>query len=433
MANEALTLLDLNKRISSLITVASTQNVWVTAELSDVAVRGGHCYMELLQKDPERGTTLAKARAMIWASLYSRIEGQFYAATGQRFVTGIKVMVQVSATMHPVYGISLVINAVNPEYTMGDLLRRRNEMLERLRQEGILEMNRMLEWKTLPQRIAVVSAPGAAGYGDFINQLVHNQASLKFKVELFPAVMQGDRAPETIIAALDQIATQSDEWDCVVIIRGGGATSDLVAFENYDLAAHVAQFPLPIIVGIGHERDVTILDYVAKKRVKTPTAAAEWLIACGVNALEKLRRIGAEMLQTVADRLAGCKEQLSYFEGLIPSVASATIQRNKAKMQSQLLALASVGSRRITPELARLNHVKDVMASATKMAIERKNTRLNTIAELLDAISPQATLRRGYSITRINGQVVTSVSQIPQGAILETTLADGTIKSTTNN
>ncbi|MBQ7041499.1 MAG: exodeoxyribonuclease VII large subunit [Muribaculaceae bacterium] len=433
MANEALTLLELNKRISSLIMVSSTQNVWVTAELSDVVVRGGHCYMELLQKDPEKGTTLAKARAMIWANLYPRIESQFYAATGQRFATGIKVMVQVSATMHPVYGISLVVSAVNPEYTMGDLLRRRREMLERLKHEGILEMNRSLEWTTLPQRIAVVSAPGAAGYGDFRDQLYKNQARLKFKVELFPAVMQGERAPETIIAALEQIAMQSDAWDCVVIIRGGGATSDLVAFENYDLATHVAQFPLPVIVGIGHDRDVTILDYVAKKSVKTPTAAAEWLIACGVKALERLRRIGAEMLQTVADRLAGCKEQLSYIEGLIPSVAGAVIQSNKAKVQSQLLVLASVGSRRISPELARLNHVKDVMVSATKMAIERKNIRLNTIAELLDAISPHATLRRGYSITRINGQVVTSVSQISHGAVLETTLADGMIKSTTNN
>lgn len=269
MANEALTLLELNKRISSLITVASTQNVWVTAELSDVAVRGGHCYMELLQKDVERGTTLAKARAMIWSSLYPRIEAQFYAATGQRFGTGIKVMVQVSATMHPVYGISLVINAVNPEYTMGDLLRRRREMLERLKQEGILEMNRSLEWILVPQRIAVISAPGAAGYGDFVNQLYSNPAKLRFEVKLFPAVMQGERAPETIISALEQIAAQADEWDGVVIIRGGGATSDLVAFENYDLAVHVAQFPLPIIVGIGHERDVTILDYVANMRVKT--------------------------------------------------------------------------------------------------------------------------------------------------------------------
>lgn len=433
MANEALTLLELNKRISSLITVASTQNVWVTAELSDVAVRGGHCYMELLQKDVERGTTLAKARAMIWSSLYPRIEAQFYAATGQRFGTGIKVMVQVSATMHPVYGISLVINAVNPEYTMGDLLRRRREMLEQLKQEGILEMNRSLEWILVPQRIAVISAPGAAGYGDFVNQLYSNPAKLRFEVKLFPAVMQGERAPETIISVLEQIAAQADEWDGVVIIRGGGATSDLVAFENYDLAVHVAQFPLPIIVGIGHERDVTILDYVANMRVKTPTAAAEWLIARGLNALDGLRRLGADILQTVADRLSGCKERISYLEGLISSMSTAAVQRNKSKIQSNLLALASVGSRRITPELARLNHVKDVMSSSTKMAIERKNTRLNTISELLDAISPQATLRRGYSITRINGQVVTSVSQIPQGAILETTLADGTIKSTTNN
>lgn len=433
MANEALTLLELNKRISSLIMVPSTQNVWVMAELSDVAVRGGHCYMELLQKDPEKGTTLAKARAMIWANLYPRIDAQFYAATGQRFATGIKLMVQVSATMHPVYGISLVISAVNPEYTMGDLLRRRREMLERLRQDGILEMNRSLEWISVPQRIAVISAPGAAGYGDFINQLYSNQARLRFKTKLFPAIMQGERTPETIISALEQIAMQSDEWDGVVIIRGGGATSDLVSYENYDLAAHVAQFPLPIIVGIGHERDVTILDYVANMRVKTPTAAAEWLIARGLNALDELRRIGADILQIVSDRLSGCKERMSYLEGLIPSLSSAVVQRNKSKIQSDLLALASVGSRRITPEIARLNHVKEVIESVTKIVIERKRTRLDTISELIDVISPQATLRRGYSITRINGHVVSSVSQITSDAILETTLTDGTIKSTINN
>lgn len=429
---EALSLLDLNRRLASLIVVAQTQNVWVTAELSDVAVRGGHCYMELLQKDPERGTTLARARAIIWANLYPRIDSQFYAATGQRFATGIKVMLQASATMHPVYGISLVITAVNPEYTMGDLMRRRREILARLQREGILEMNRSLEWPIVPQRIAVVSAPGAAGYGDFINQLYHNTARIRFTTRLFPAIMQGDRAPETIIAALDQIASQSDDWDCVVVIRGGGATSDLVAFEDYNLAANIAQFPLPVIIGIGHERDVTVLDYVANMRVKTPTAAAEWLISRGVSALENLRRIGADMLHAITDKIGGCQARLSYFEGLVPASVNAAMQRHSSVLQRNMLALASVGSRRIAPEISRLSHIAETLTASSHMAVERKAVRLKAITELLDALSPQSTLRRGYSITRLNGKAVTSINQIEPNAVIETTLADGTIKSTIN-
>lgn len=429
---DALSLLDLNKRLASLIIVAQTQNVWVTAELSDVAVRGGHCYMELLQKDPEKGTTLARARAIIWANLYPRIDAQFYAATGQRFATGIKVMLQASATMHPVYGISLVITAVNPEYTMGDLMRRRREILTRLQREGILEMNRSLEWATVPQRIAVVSAPAAAGYGDFINQLYHNNARLRFTTRLFPAVMQGDRAPETIIMALDQIASQSDEWDCVVIIRGGGATSDLVAFEDYNLAANIAQFPLPVIIGIGHERDVTVLDYVANMRVKTPTAAAEWLISRGTSALENLRRLGTEMLRAITDKIGGCQARLSYLEGLVPASVNVALQRQSSVLQRNMLSLASVGARRITPEISRLSHIGEMLNTASHLTIERKSMRLNAIAELLDALSPQAILRRGYSITRVNGKAMTSIEQAVNGAVIETTLADGTIKSTIN-
>ncbi len=426
---EPISLLQLNKRMASLITVPETQDVWVTAELSDVAVRGGHCYMELLQKDAERGTTLARARGIIWASHYPRIDAEFYVATGQRFATGIKVMVRASATMHPVYGISLVITAVNPEYTMGDLLRRRQEMLLQLKKEGILEMNRQLEWPDVVMRVAVISAPGAAGYGDFINQLYSNPNRLRFVSRLFPAVMQGERAPSSIISSLESIAADADNWDCVVLIRGGGATSDLVAFEDYELAANIAQFPLPVIIGIGHERDITILDYVANMRVKTPTAAAEWLISRGVSALERLRRAGADMLQAVSDKLSGCLSQLSYYEGLIPVAPISACERASASLQKHLLALASVGSRRLSPEMVRLDHRRDVMAQAICNKIERQMARLDSMSELIGALSPQATLRRGYSITRVEGKAVTSVSQLPSGTVVETTLADGNVIS----
>lgn len=429
MNSQSLTLLQLNQRIAALMTVPETQNVWVTAELSDVSVRGGHCYMELLQKHPETGATLAKARGVIWANVYSRLAADFLASTGQRFASGIKVMVRASATMHPVYGMSLVITAVNPEYTMGDLLRRRREILLRLQQEGILEMNRQLEWVDVPLRIAVISAKGAAGYGDFINQLYNNSSRLNFKTSLFEATMQGDRTPSTIIAALNAIAAEIDEWDGVVIIRGGGATSDLVAFEDYELAANIAQFPLPVIVGIGHERDITVLDYVANMRVKTPTAAAEWLINRGDVALEYLRSMGASILQLVSDRIAGSKEQMSYYEALLPSIPISAVERESARLRGDMMTLAQIGARRITPELARIDHTVKAIESAAEVVLRRRNDRLDSLMEMLKTLSPEATLRRGYSITRIDGKAVTDAAQIPPGSEMETTLANGKIIS----
>lgn len=415
--------------MASLVQRPETQNVWVTAELSDVAVRGGHCYMELLQKD-DRGLQVAKARGVIWASLYPSIDSQFYAATGQRFASGLKVMLRVSASMHPVYGFSLVVSAVNPEYTLGDLLQRRREILERLKREGILNLNRELKWATpVPQRIAVISAAGAAGYGDFMNQLHTNPSHLRFVTRLFPAIMQGNSAPPSIIAALDQVAAEADQWDCVVIIRGGGATSDLQAFEDYDLAANVAQFPLPVVIGIGHERDITVLDYIANTRLKTPTAVAEWLIAQGESALTWLQNTGQRILQIASQRISGNKEQLAHAEGLLPVLAQGAVERSLTKLRKAAATLDSVSSRRIQPQLTRLHMIADSIPVSALRAIERQRQLLDSRAELLEALSPHATLARGYSITRVNGRAVTDASQVKPGEVLETTLANGTLRS----
>lgn len=428
---EAMTLLDLNRLLASLITTPATQDVWITAELSDVAVRGGHCYMELLQKNPETGATIARARGTIWANVYRVLSANFIATTGQQFATGLKVMLRVSASMHPVYGMSLNISAVNPEYTMGDLLRRRQEILNRLQKEGILDMNRTIECASIPQRIAIISAPGAAGYGDFINQLYNNPSKLRFHTQLFPAIMQGERTPETIISSLKAIASQCEDWDCVVIIRGGGATSDLAAFENYDLAASIAQFPLPVIIGIGHERDITVLDYVAFMRVKTPTAAAEWLISRGDDALNHLRLKAGELLQTVSDRISGDHKQLAYYEGIIPLATTSMCERAGNKLRNAMQALASISTQRITAELSRLDFSAENIKSRLDTRLQRQRDNLNAKEALLDVLSPQATLRRGYSITRINGKAVKSIAQISSGDVITTTLADGNITSIT--
>lgn len=449
---ETLTLLQLNQRIGKLIVTPETQNVWVTAELSDVAVRSGHCYMELLQKEESTGRTLAKARAAIWASAFPSIRAGFYAATGQDFVTGLKVMVRLSVSMHPVYGMSMVINAVNPDYTMGDLIRRRNEMIARLKAEGIFDMNHSLVPAEPTLRIAVVSSAGAAGYGDFMNQLSSSNLHLRFVTRLFPAIMQGDRTAQSVMEALAAIEREQQNWDIVVIIRGGGATSDLLGFENYELAAAVAQFPLPVMVGIGHERDVTVLDYVACVRVKTPTAAAEWLIAKGKESIDRINSLGRDIALAVSGYLSGCKEQLGALEGRLPALPGAMVTRASARLDRLALALQQLSSRATTPHVARLDRLTlalkqiaadrtaprriyleklgaTLSASATSAIAARRN-HLDAVARILDAISPEATLRRGYSITRVNGHAVTDASQVAPGDRLTTTLAHGTITST---
>lgn len=401
-----ISLLELNRRMQRLLSDPSTQGVWVVAELSDVQVRGGHCYMELLDKD-EHGSIVAKARAVIWANNFMRISAAFRHETGTAFATGLKVMVCASANMHPVYGLSLVINAVDSSYTLGEKERRRREAIERLRREGILDNNRGLTWPAVPRRVAVISAPGAAGYGDFINQLYNNPSRLRFDVSFFPAIMQGDRAASSIIAALGQIALRQEDFDGVVIIRGGGASSDLECYESYDLASSIAMFPLPVIIGIGHERDITLLDYVANMRVKTPTAAAEWFVSLGDNALAWLDNTAAAISTYVQRRLSGENERLVWCEG----------------------QLGGIAARRIAPEQTRLDMVSAKLLDTVRGIIERERERIDAHRRLASALSPRATLRRGFSYTRVGGSTLHDISQAPAGTLIQTITADGIIDS----
>ena len=410
MMADPITLLQLNSRISSLIAGdVSLHDVWVTAETGDLRVSGGHCYLELIEKDPANGRPVARMRAIIWASHYAHISSKFAVAAGQQLVSDLKVMVKVTVNFHPAFGLSAVISDINPEFTCGDLIRRRMMMIRRLTDEGIIDMNRTLPWPDVPWRVAVVSAVGAAGYGDFITHLYGNPSHLRFSTELFPAVMQGENAPQSIIAALDEIAVRTDDFDCVVIIRGGGATGDLASFDNYDLAANVAQFPLPVIVGIGHERDVTILDYVVAVRVKTPTAAAEWLIGRMEAALTRVRDLAAEIFRAATSKVSGGLQQLAYYQGLLPSLSLGKIDRARSSLDAA---------------------VPEALRHAVELIVRRQNDRLDAASRLVEALSPQAVLRRGYSVCRVNGRAVTDASALNAGDILTTVLASGSIKST---
>jgi len=400
---QAMTLSEFNRRIGAAVAASSPGPLWLTAETVDVRVSNGHMYMELIEKNAG-GTTIARMGAAIWASALPRLDALFFAATGAHIGSGMKVMVRVSATFHAVYGLRAVISDINPEYTLGDLQRRRREILQRLAAEGVADMNRSLPAPRPVQRVAVVSARGAAGLGDFMHQLVGNDARLRFVPRLFEATMQGEHAPRSIIGALERVAAEADSFDAVVIIRGGGATSDLATLDDYDLAANVAQFPLPVIVGVGHERDTTVLDAVAWLSVKTPTAAAAWLVAQGKSELDLLRRLASDTVRLSSAHVAGGMRRLDYVAGLLPQLAVAHTARRRVRIDALAEQL---------PQLA-------------AGALQRRRRRLDALGELLDALSPEATMRRGYSVLRVGGRAVTSPDDIPDGARVEATLAKGT-------
>ena len=405
---ETLSLYELAHLIRLTLREGLPDSYWVQAELSEVReAYNGHCYVELVQK-AERGNALvAKARGTIWANVYKMLKPYFEQATGQTFTAGIKVLLQVSVEYHEQYGLSLTVHDIDPTYTLGDMARRRREIIQQLEEEGVLTLNKELTMPSVPQRIAVISAAGAAGYGDFCDQLMGNPYGLVFYPRLFPAVMQGDRVEETVIAALDVIAAERDRWDVVVIIRGGGATSDLSGFDTYALAANCAQFPLPIITGIGHERDDTVIDMVAHTRVKTPTAAAEYLVATLLDAATMLDELVAALATGVTNRMHREERRVELIAQRLPTLCS--------------LACAN-GTFRIEQLEARMH------MALLRTLVEQKH-RLALIEKVVEGASPMLILQRGYSITRCEGRVVCDASALVAGSVLTTTLADGEVTS----
>ena len=430
--NNAITLREFNNRIKRLLNNPAVCNCWICADLSDVNVRGGHCYLELLEKDERTGATVAKMRGIIWANRFAYLRQKFVQVTGQDLRSGLKVMLEVSVNYHEQYGISLIITDIDPSYTLGDMERLRREILTRLKADGIIDMNKQLEFPVVPQRIAIVSAAGAAGYGDFMNQLHHNAYGLQFYTCLFPAVMQGKETVASVTAALDRINSHIDLFDCVVIIRGGGSTSDLNSFDDYNLAANVAQFPLPVVVGIGHERDVTILDYVACRRVKTPTAAAELLIGCGVEALARIDELRETIVSIAREYITEAQLQMQYLTSTIPLVAGNIVERNRARLQHIMQIVPLTAQSRIAQGNERLLFFLKQMQQASAQTIMREKMRLTAIYEKVQILSPQNTLRRGYSLTTVNGHAVTDASQLAAGDTITTHLANGTVTSTIN-
>lgn len=406
---ETISLYDLNALARRSLEQCLPDEYWVQAELSDVRTNStGHCYLEFIQKDPRTNNLIAKARGTIWANVFRLLKPYFEEATGQSFVSGIKVLVQVTVNFHELYGYSLTVQDIDPTYTLGDMARRRIEILKQLDEEGVLTLNKELAMPRLPQRIAVVSSPTAAGYGDFCHQLQHNPRGFYFYTELFPALMQGDRVEESVLAALDRINARLDEFDAVVIIRGGGATSDLSGFDTYLLAAACAQFPLPIITGIGHERDDTVLDSVAHTRVKTPTAAAEYLINCMNLAADELEMLASRLHQSVRTLLAAEHRKLTAYTNRIPSAAYRRISDAK---------------------LTLLTARRDIMQAASS-SLSRYRHRLELLQQRVTDAMPEKQLARGYSITLKDSRVVKDKSELQAGDEIVTLLHQGKVTST---
>lgn len=430
MEEHPLSLYELNALVKRSINSCMPDTYWVQAELSDVRSNySGHCYLEFVQKEPRGNNLIAKARGTIWSNVYRLLKPYFEEETGQAFVAGIKVLVNVSVEFHELYGYSLTVQNIDPTYTLGDMARRRREILKQLEEEGVLTLNKELELPLLARRIAVISSATAAGYGDFCNQLEHNPYGFIFYPHLFPAIMQGDRVEQSIIAALDAINARRDDWDVVVIIRGGGATSDLSGFDTYDLAANCAQFPLPIITGIGHERDDTVLDSVSHTRVKTPTAAAEFLINHLHDTAETLEDYASSILYAVSARMEREKTRLARFTERIPIQTKMRLKDEHYRQERVMKQLEAGLQSRLARERHHLQLIESQLGIGSQHRLVKETHRLQLLEQQLKAASPEHLLKRGYSITLRNGKAVTDASSLKEGDELDTRFAKGAIKS----
>ena len=426
-----LSLTELNRNIKQALRDALPETYWVRAETSEVRVNSysGHCYLEFVEKDERTGQVAARARGTIWAQQYAVIRPYFEEETGRPFTSGLKVLVRVAVDFHELYGLSLTVHDIDPSFTVGDLVRRRKEIVRQLQADGVFDLNRSLSLPPRPQRIAVISSATAAGYEDFTNQLLGNEYGFPFYVRLYPALMQGERTEASIIAALDRIYAVREAFDVVVIIRGGGATSDLSGFDTLELAENVANFPLPIITGIGHERDQSILDLVAFRSVKTPTAAAALLIDHLTVVYDRVTGAGERLVAAVGHRMEVEQLRLRRLGEKLPIVFSLFRERQEVKLHRLFQAMTAAVATRLSHDSHRLELLERRLRPAATRRLEREEYRLRLLRQRAVALDPALLLKRGYSITTCDGRVVRSAAQLRKGDEIVTRLEKGSVKS----
>ena len=423
-----LTLYELNSLVRQSLELTLCDEYWVRTEISELHVNR-HCYMEFVQKDSNGNGLIAKARAQVWANRWSIIKAMFERTTGQSLAAGMQVLVKVQVTFHEMYGYSLNVTDIDPTYTLGDIARRRQEILRILREEGVETMNKELPLPRLLQRIAVISSATAAGYSDFCNQLHSNKRGLAFTTELFQATMQGKDVENSVIAALNRIAERLDEWDIVVIIRGGGATSDLGGFDSLPLAENVAQFPLPIITGIGHERDETIIDLISHTRVKTPTAAADFIVHHQEEELNNIEYLASTLTHAADKLLLNHSARLNRLAEKIPMLFATIKAKQEAHLHQLLAMLNARSTQHLENQKNKVQMLNAQLGLLAPIAITKQRHRIELIDSKLTSADPSRILQLGFSITRIGDKAISNSDTIKEGDIIETTLASGTIKS----
>ena len=438
MSEKRLTLYELNSLVREVIECEMPNEYWVEAELSECKESKGHCYMELIEKDEKNATPIAKASARCWASKWMLIRPYFERTTGQQLHAGMKVLLKVYAQFHEAYGFSWIVTDIDPTYTLGDMARKRQEIIRQLKEEGVFDLQKELRLPLFCQRIAVISSETAAGYGDFCNQLFDNPYGFKFETQLFPAIMQGEGVEQSIIAALGKIFSEYSEYsddsespfDCVVIIRGGGATSDMSGFDTLALAENVANFPLPIITGIGHERDESILDMISHTRVKTPTAAATFLIDHLKTVMDSLNDAQEQIVRLALQKLAYYKSQFATIAELLPRLFSNVKVRQEARLDALNNQLVSAVREHILTHQSKISTLEGRLPILLDRRLMTERHRLQLLEEKAKSLDPALLLSRGYSITLKDGKAVRDAQQLQTGDEIETRLANGTVHST---
>ena len=449
---DSIGLYQLNSRVKQALKERFAIPLWVVAEIADVKENSsGHCYMELVEKREADESVIASARATIWSFTYRTLKPYFQTTTGKALQKGMKVLLAVEVVFHELYGYSLNVKDIDPTFTVGDLERKKREILERLTREGVIDMNRELSFPLLPKVIAVISSPTAAGYGDFMDQLHHNPLGYVFHTALFAAVMQGERTTESVVAALERIHACDGLFDVVVIIRGGGSQTDLGSFDSYEMAANVAQFPIPVIAGIGHERDETIIDRVAYRSVKTPTAAAAFLVEAfqrcdafleekrEVCAREAVRLLQEEKsrqarhlatfkqstrtgLDSQSNRLTLTSQRVNRLLGLFTQSRVNGLEQLRIKIKGQVALL-------MNRQIGVLDSRWKTLTQGARQQITHQRHRIEMSEATIRFADPRKVLERGFSITRVNGKAVRKVEEVHPGAVLETEFLEGTVVS----
>lgn len=428
-SRSSLTLYELNQLVRETLQLEMPDEYWVEAELSEAREVRGHCYMELIQKDLFNNTPIARASAKCWKNTWMKIGPKFESITGQTIHAGMQVLLKVHADFHEAYGFSWIVTDIDPTFTLGDMAKKRQEIIRQLKEEGVYDLQKELEIPMFAQRIAVISSENAAGYGDFCNQLEHNDYEFKFYVRLFPAIMQGEQVEQSIISALNEINELADDFDVVVIIRGGGATADLSGFDTLNLAENVANFPLPIITGIGHERDESVLDMISHTRVKTPTAAASFLIDHLSHVYDRIEDCRTSISHWVSRRMEVEKIRLDKLAEKIPMLFSLVKSRQEMHLQQCNNRLVFAIREILTKQTYRLGQLNDMFTPLKEHVFNRERYRLDLLSHRIEALDPKLLLKRGYSITLHKGKSVRNPADLSDGDEIETRLEKGILKS----